>query len=248
LCLLLQLAPLQGAEQAEVKTGVRESKADEAAMARARRQAQSPMRWILEAGRIARRPGEGEAPSTREAGGAREGSGPREAGPAPAVALAVVPAVVPAARPAEPDIRVTVEPIVALVPPAAVVEPAAAIAPPPLVPLILPPAPGLTMAAPTVRLPAEVPLPLPVPVPDPVPQLLSIVEPAMSAQMLAELTRTTDVVAELKLRADGSVEDVTLLTRAPRSVQRTLLAALSQWRYAPLAQPTLHRVQLAFER
>jgi hypothetical protein len=76
LCLLLQLAPLQGAEQAEVKTGVRESKADEAAMARARRQAQSPMRWILEAGRIARRPGEGEAPSTREAGGAREGSGP----------------------------------------------------------------------------------------------------------------------------------------------------------------------------
>ena len=79
-------------------------------------------------------------------------------------------------------------------------------------------------------------------------QLLQVIEPTMSADLMAELSRATEVTADLHLNRDGTVGEVRLLARLPRSVQRVLLSALSQWRFAPLPEPTVHRVQLVFER
>jgi hypothetical protein len=230
-------------EKAEEKAG---ATADEEAMARARRQARNPMRWILEAGRLQRKTADAAPPAAAAA---------PERKAAVAVRLAPeVPVPVPTVAPAaEPAIRVTVEPLVAP-PAAAAADPSPSAAPVPAEPvsgtvtapadpLVLPPPVGLTMASPVTRLPVPA---LPEPIVEP--QLLQVVEPALAADLIAELSRTPEVNADLHLNRDGTVGEVRLLARLPRSVQRVLLSALSQWRFAPLAEPTVHRVQLVFER
>lgn len=198
------------------KTGDADTEA-EAAMERAKRAAAGPLRAIQQAAKIRRR-GEPE--------------------PAPAAALvaasaAVAPTVAPerTAEPAEPAVEVLLE-LGSLVPAVATVAP---IGPETLAaaqPTALPPTMGATQ-----------PLLDPLPVP---PQVLEMVEPNIPPALLAQGPRSVEVEAELSLRADGSVADVTLLPPVPRAWQRYIVAALERWRYEPMSSPRTHRVRLVF--
>lgn len=234
-----------------------DDKVDEEAMARARRQAASPMRWILEAGRLQRKVS--DAPAGAGSAPERSAAGPSQPDPVARPAAPVADAVVDA-----PAIRETVQPLYAapspepevVEPPAAlpaIAEPASVAAAARAARALAAPAPelpplpvGLTLLTPKASL--APPQTVAGPVEAAAPKLLSMVEPALPPDVQADLRRAGEVVAELSLNVDGTVGDVRLLSRTPRNVQRVLLSALSQWRFEPLAQPTVHRVQLVFAR
>lgn len=78
------------------------------------------------------------------------------------------------------------------------------------------------------------------------PRMLNMVEPIVPARVLQQVGRIGEVLVDLALRRDGTVASVTLLPSAPRQIQRYVVEALEKWRYAPLEQDTVHRVQLVF--
>jgi hypothetical protein len=80
------------------------------------------------------------------------------------------------------------------------------------------------------------------------PRVVTMVEPEVPAQLLADVGRAVEVKADLSLRPDGSVAEVSLVGPYPRNWQRYLLAALTQWRFAPLPGPWVHRVELVFNQ
>lgn len=100
---------------------------------------------------------------------------------------------------------------------------------------------------PTATLPVATPASPVAPLPS-APQLRAMVEPALTDRLRDELGRVDVVTVDLSLAADGTVQDATILTRVPTGVRRVLLSALLQWRYEAMAAPTVHRVELAFER
>ena len=53
-------------------------------------------------------------------------------------------------------------------------------------------------------------------------------------------------MADLTVHPDGGVAQVTLLGEVPRALQRAIVIALDQWRFAPLPAQQSHRVQLVF--
>ncbi|MBA4178719.1 MAG: hypothetical protein C0505_19490 [Leptothrix sp. (in: Bacteria)] len=215
---------LTWAAAASGQTSKSESAEADAAMERAKRAAAGPLKAIQQAAKIRRR-GETDAPP------APAGS----AAPAVISSSAAVPAAVVAAqRPAE-----------------------AATAPPPALVLESTPAAlGVTEVAPlAAAAPAATAVSLPAlvtarTVPEllrAVPKALSLPEPAIPPRLLALEANTTEVEAELNLRADGSVEAVRLLPPVPRSWQRFITAALEQWRFEPMSGPAVHRVRLVFK-
>jgi hypothetical protein len=78
------------------------------------------------------------------------------------------------------------------------------------------------------------------------PKLVTMVEPEVPTRLMSESPRVGEVYADLTLRADGSVAEVVLLAPYPRSWQRYLTAALEKWRFDPLPDTRVHRVQLVF--
>jgi hypothetical protein len=64
--------------------------------------------------------------------------------------------------------------------------------------------------------------------------------------VLSRIGTLREVTADLSLRTDGSVAAVTLGTSTPRAAARYLTAAFEQWRFAPLPEARVHRVQLVF--
>jgi Meckel syndrome type 1 protein len=78
------------------------------------------------------------------------------------------------------------------------------------------------------------------------PKLAQMVEPTIPARLREELGASYEVMADLTIRADGSVAEVKLLPPTPRQVQRQVLSALQQWRFEPLPAARVHRVQLVF--
>jgi hypothetical protein len=179
-------------------------------MERAQRMADNPMRAILEAAKIRRRPGEGEA----DAAAARDEAATRNA-------------VAPAAAAPDPVLS------------AAQLAPAATLAVAPLKAA----APFAGLAPVAQPLPEMAALPPAAP-----PKLLSMVEPAVPSRVMDQGPHVTEVLADLSLRADGSVADVVLLTQVPRTWRRYLIEALQQWRYEALTAPHTHRVQLVFDK
>jgi hypothetical protein len=78
------------------------------------------------------------------------------------------------------------------------------------------------------------------------PKLLTLVEPQIPQRVLDEIVGAVEVVADLSIRADGTVARVDLVPPVPRQVQRYVVAALEQWLFEPLAAARVHRVQLVF--
>jgi len=72
-----------------------------------------------------------------------------------------------------------------------------------------------------------------------------MVEPEVSPRMLEQLPRS-EVVVQFTIRADGTVEAVQVLPPVPRQMVAPIVAAVEQWRFAPLPAPRQHRVQLVF--
>lgn len=207
-----------------------------AAMARAKRLASNPMRVILEASKFRRKgPADEQPPEAANAASLRRtstrGGAGAEAMPALVkqatdAATMPAPAALPRAAPAEPVIGVTSSQLAALqegLPALESIGPA---------------------LAPTASLP-QAPAPLTALVAAK-PKLIESVEPVFSGRHIEEASRLTEVLAELTVRPDGAVVQVDLLGAVPRVLQRPIIAALEQWRFAPMAVQQMHRVQLVF--
>jgi len=200
-----------------------------AAMERAQRLAANPMKVILQAGKI-RRKGEPEGASEpADAAATRRLAVPSATAPAPLRVVA------PAAEASEGEAPKQM--------PSSLL-PAAPAAPLPA----LETAPAAVDTAPALaRVPAPQALAADVAVPTTQPVLLSMIEPNIPARLLSETGRVNDVLADLNLRADGSVAEVILATPVPRSWRGPILAALQQWRFQALPSARVHRVQLVFD-
>ncbi|MCW5611506.1 MAG: TonB family protein [Rubrivivax sp.] len=236
---------------AAAKAGARPDAAEAAAaMERAQRLANSPLRMILEASRVRRKGGPEAAPEAADAWccaaprhaprGARAGSRwRRTCRPRGGEAPAAVP--VPVSRPEATPEPAPQPPLVTLEADAALAQPLpsataalkADAAPQPMLPLGLTPGPlpSPEMAALLVQ-----------------PKLLAMAPPDSQRRMLDQAGSIVEVAVELTIRADGSVAEVSVLTPAPRALQRSVVDALMQWRYEPLPAERKHRVELVFGR
>ena len=187
-------------------------------MQRAQRAADSPLRAILEAGRVRRR-AEGDA------GDAAEAPVPRGAAvDLPSSTLVTIRTLPEEIGPAGPT------------PPAALGAVAATATPAPL------PMAGVADRAPLAPLPDARALALPLATV----VLLQSVEPEL-APRLRDLLPRPEVTVEFTIRIDGQVDDVQVLTPLPRQAAAPIAAALAQWRYAPLPAARRHRVELVFK-
>lgn len=77
-------------------------------------------------------------------------------------------------------------------------------------------------------------------------QLVSQVDPALTQRQLEDMGRNALVSVDLTIRANGTVRSVAMVPPTPRGIQRALLEALEQWRFSPLPEERVHRVQLVF--
>ena len=210
-------------------------------MERARRQAAGPMRIILAAGKTL----PGRAPAAQAAR------------PVPAVVVepAAAPAVVPSA------------PTAARSPVAPETTPAQSVASPVVstpgglnadalqnkAPAVAAPALDTTGTAviPVVQPDFALDLALYLPAVQTAPQrprIVSRVEPEVGQRVLDDLGRNASVLVDVTIRPDGRVAAVTPVASMPRPLQRALLDALGQWRFDPLPQERVHRIELFFNR
>lgn len=225
-------------------------------MERAQRAADSPLRAILEASKSKRSVGGEEAEAAKRpvavvprppglaASGAVRAEAPRAAVLAQVPAAVAVPALAPnavpgaaagavAAPPPEAPIR-TLPTQAALTAPKRSAALETAVAPVPA---------GATAGA-TRELPRVVTTPLPQPAYGKL-ELVRMVEPELTPRMLEMLSRP-EVSVEFLIRPDGSVTDVRVLPPVPRLVVAPIVAAVEQWRFAPLLVSREHRVKLVF--
>jgi Meckel syndrome type 1 protein len=79
------------------------------------------------------------------------------------------------------------------------------------------------------------------------PTLVTMVEPDIPVRLLSDSGRVNEVMADLTLRPDGSVGAVALVSPVPRSWRAYITAALERWRFEPLPDALVHRVQLVFD-
>lgn len=230
-------APVQA--QAAASAPAASASAAESAMERARRQAASPLRAILEASKARRRPGDGEAAEPAEAPiqrtvntrAAPQTSAAADAG-GPAARAAATPVVV-ADPPAVPDTPISTQ----LTLSSDALQELALRSPMPALDRVgAAPAPG-ALPAPAAALPAPAAV---------TPKLISMVEPALAARTLEEAGRLNELPVELTIRPDGTVAQVAVLANAPRQLVRAVVLALEQWRFEPLPAERVHRVQLVF--
>ena len=194
---------------------------------RARRDAENPLRRIIEASKI--------KPRVRTADTEKSPVAPERVQVRARTAAA---SETPAESPKP------VEPAVAAVVPA--VEPA------PVALERLPEAPGAAPAS-TVREvvvaapPPPAPPPAAAPVaatPPPPLQVTTMVEPVVPRRLLDRVRGAIEVVVTFIVNTDGSVGNVAVQSSTNRLVNPTVLEAVAQWRYAPLAAPREHAVQL----
>ncbi len=194
------------------------SVSDPAAATRAAREADSPLRVIIEASKLKVR--------TKPDGEAIDGRAPeKRVAPRPAASRGAAPAPNSATAAASPLAR-----------PAA----SAALASPELAVAKLteaPPANPATSAA--VALPPKAePLPL-VPL-----KLAQMVEPSLPGNVLRRLRADVEVVVGFTVNADGSVSDVAVRSSPMKLLDAPVVEAISQWRYEPIREARAHAVQL----
>lgn len=227
--------------------------APNAAMERAQRAAESPLRAILEAAKVRRRiepdaATDAELTPRRAAPAAGTGNAVAIATPAagPVAAAIANAAVTPAAenpiaapaRAPEPEAGVvTIRTLPERVP-ASPARVGAALQAGAVSPLS-----GAASPAPTSELPRLAAI---APAAEAAPQLVRMVEPEVSPRWIEQLTRS-EVSVELLIRPDGSVTDVQVTHAIPRQMVGAIVTALEQWRFQPLAAARRHRVQLVFK-
>lgn len=240
-CLAFVLALLGGlaGNLAQAQAPAKADSAAEAAaaMERAQRLASNPMRVILAAGKFRRKGAVDEVPpEPADAASLRRtstlGPGGTEMMPAlarpptPDAVGTPAPAVLPRPAQAEPVIGVTSSSLAAPQEAVPALESSGAamvtIAP-------LPQAAAALTATVATR-----------------PRLVESVEPVFGGRLIDEAARLTEVLAELTISPDGGVVQAVLLDAVPRALQRPIIAALEQWRFAPMPAQQMHRVQLVF--
>jgi hypothetical protein len=80
----------------------------------------------------------------------------------------------------------------------------------------------------------------------PRPKLVEMIEPAVPQRVLDDLGRAVEINVDITIRTDGSVASVAVLQPAPRSLIRYVVAAIERWRFESLPSGLVHRVQLLF--
>ena len=218
-----------------------------AAMERARRQANGPMRVILEASRPRRKGAESEAASVPDTTSVRPVTSRTAAPPAP-----------PVAAPAPAPVQATAEarPPSAAPPPAAAKSPALdssvaaeiTLSSPLLQSTAAAPVPALQTDAAAAVLPlASGPMALPAIAAGPVrPRLISPLNLEVPQRVLDDMGRNTVVLIDITIRPDGSVAAVALAGPAPRQLLRAVQPTIEQWRFEPLPSVHVHRIELHF--
>ena len=206
--------------------------ADAAAMERARRAAESPLRAILEAGKVRRRL-DGDPPADPDA--APVVARPLVAPATPVVTIRTLPPDPPAtstprqpalttgqvaplngAQAALPDLS---RPVVAMTPLTSASS--------------SPPTSTAASGASSSASPGG-------------PALRHMVEPETSPRLLEQLSRP-EVAVEFTIGPDGTVSEVKVQPPVPRALVEKIVEAVEQWRYAPMPAPRRHRVQLVFK-
>ena len=231
------------AQQAAPKPESAEAKA---AMERAQRMADNPLRVILQAGKIKRK-GDEAAPEPVADPAVR-----RTAVRTGTEGTTVAPAPPRAPNTASPTPTVAATQLPGLAAPAPAPEPA----PPKVMPstLLSAPAAGdvsaieiaLPVEASPVTTKAVAPQAIPLAPANVRPTLVTMVEPDIPPRLQNEPGRVSEVLADLTIREDGTVAAVSLASPVPRSWQRYITMALEKWRFEPLAGTRVHRVQLVF--
>lgn len=220
-------------------------------MERAQRLAANPMRVILQAGKIRRKPvGAEAAPEPADAANLRRIAAATSAAAPPTATTATTATAATtaaAAGTAAPVAATRAAPVeaapsvsTALVFQASQPMPAAANAVAGLENTAAPEA--LSAAAPNMVAPQTLLAALPAAQPT----LLSTVEPDIPPRLMRDTGGVNEVLADLSLRADGTVAEVQLIAPYPRSWRGYLVAALEQWRFEPMAGARVHRIQLVF--
>ena len=240
-----------------------------AAMERAKRQAAGPMRFILEASKARRKPGEADAASVvAPAAAPSDAASLRTAASRSAPAVAAVnvssnPPTNPAANPPTLTAAAAAPSLAALIPAAPTGSAATGAASPAAVSTQVTLEAGALAATPKASAvsglessPVVRPITAPLAVAPQVviPQmqpgdrvrLLSMVEPEVPQRVLDDLGRNAAILVDLTLRADGSVASVDLASPAPRGLLRLLTPSLEQWKFAPLLAQRTHRIELLF--
>ncbi|MBT9526717.1 MAG: TonB family protein [Rhizobacter sp.] len=189
---------------------------DPDAAARAAREANNPLRVIIEASKLKSRATDAPPvrpvvakPATPAPVAAKPQTAPVVAAKAPGVPAAVVAASQPAAEPA---------PIAAV---ATRTE---------LAPVVL------SVPAPVVPAPKPAPL-LPL-------KLAQMVEPALPPAVLRRMVNDTEVIVGFTVNADGSVSNVAVRSSPLKALEAPVIDAISQWRYEPIGEARAHAVQL----
>jgi protein TonB len=195
---------------------------DPAAASRVARDADNPMRVILEASKLKVR----IKPETEDA-------------PPPEKRVVRTPASRPAA------VAKATAPAAAVPPGAS--QAAAAQAPAP----VNPPAQMMAKAAESVPMPSALATPAPiVPAPKPLAlppiplKLAQLVEPEVPSSVMRRMRSDVTVVIGLTVNADGSVSDVVIKSNPMKALDPAIIDAVRQWRYNPIDEPRTHAVQL----
>ena len=237
---------------------------DTDAPARARRDADNPLRMIIEASKIRPRQKTVEAepaPKTVSQKGVERPAGARQAAMAAAALRApqdapehtASPLLVPATEPTKPA-----DPLQSGQTPAARVghEPVEVEAPAqPALPAAAPPSVPVAMAEPLTSresaseatdaalpvLPSTAP-----PVSNATLELVEYVEPVLPDRLRRRLRDDGEVVVQFTVGLDGSVVDASVRSSSDGALDAVALDAVRQWRYRPIATAQAHAVQLVF--
>ncbi len=206
------------------------------ANSRAARDADNPMRMIIEASKLkVRIKADGPEPAAADK---RAAPSPKPVAAPVAKRAASAPVTAAAASQSVPS-AVAAAPV-------ATPATAAAPAPGPAAHVATPAAPSQTLAklaepvspAAALSQPAVQALP-----PQPL-KRLQMVEPSLPSNVLRRIRSDLEVVVGFTVNADGSVADVVIRSNPMKTLDASIVEAVSQWRYQPIREARTHAVQL----
>lgn len=244
-------APVAQAQGAATPAAPAASVSESAVSERVKREASNPLRMILEASKIRRGPAEPEPVPVRRVVQAAATVSPAAAAPTPATPAAATSAVTPTvpapapAPPPEPATRMldTLREPAPTVRSERIVTDGALAPVPAATPVALPAVPsGGPIAAPPL---AALPAPAPVAA-GAMPRLLSRVDPDIPSAVMRRLGYPTELLVQVTIDRDGRLRDIRMPNATQRAAEPYIIEALSQWRYEPVSEPRVQRLNLVF--